>query len=374
MKKNLVKADCSGKNKTTIPLIPGNVANLSLAKNRIQRVDNGAFKYNSQLLYLDLSENDINLLNSKSFQGVSKLETLIMNKNNFSSTVSQSKVVFEPLVSLRYLDMKNNSNNCFAFNISFLTNLHTLKMDFVDGETYFGKEFEALRNLTNLDFSGYSGRCLIKVLTPGTFENFPYVQFLDLSKCRINVIHRGTFKHLRYLKFLDLSDNRCLKFTGCINITYDLQSTSIRVLRLNKIHQTFALNTELFKCHLQNLRETKITEIHLDSNRLQLVEQGALSMLPKTMKKLSIADNQFTYGEYIQDIFSVTVHEVNISYMGMSHYLKDKDEQCDAISSETPSCGREPHIYQPSIQEIKSVDPFKLIMMTNQNHFCSLIN
>ncbi|CAC5403876.1 unnamed protein product [Mytilus coruscus] len=293
-KNNLLSVDYAGKNITVIPLFSGNVENVSLANNRIQSVENGVFKYNLHLLYLDLSENKIYQLASESFQGLFNLQTLIINNNNISSTVSPSNVVFEPLVSLRYLDMKNNSNNCIAFNISFLTNLQTLKIDFVDGETYFDTEYKALRNLTNLDLSGYSGRCLMKILTPGTFEYFPYVQFLDLSKYRINVIYRGTFKHLRHLEFLDLSDNRCLKFTGCINIKYDLPSTSIKVLRLNKIHQTFALNTELFKCHIQNLRETKITEIHLDSNRLQLVKQGALSMLPKTLKKLSIADNQFT--------------------------------------------------------------------------------
>ncbi|CAC5403891.1 TLR13 [Mytilus coruscus] len=354
--KTLLRVDCAGKNITVIPLFPGNVENVSLANNRIQSVENGVFKYNSQLLFLDLSKNEIYQLASESFQGLFNLQTLIINNNNISSTVSQSNVVFEPLVALRYLDMKNNSNTGFAFNVSSLTNLETLKIDFVDGETYFGTEYKALRNLTNLDLSGYSGHCLMKILTPGTFEYLSNVQHLDLSKCRINFISSGAFKNLSYLDFLDLSDNRCLEFTGIINVTNDLPSTSIKVLRINKIHQTFALNTELLKCHIKNLRNTNIIEIHLDSNRLQLVEPGVLKMLPKTLKRVSIADNQFTYGEYLLDMFSVSVDDVNISYMGMSHYLKDMDEQCDTISLGGSSCGREPDIDQQSIKEINKTD------------------
>ncbi|CAG2230392.1 unnamed protein product [Mytilus edulis] len=199
----------------------------------------------------------------------------------------------------------------------------------------------------------------MKKLTPGTFQYLSNIQHLDLSKCRINFILSGAFKNLRYLEFLDLSDNRCLKFTGIVNVTNDLPSTSIKVLRINKIHQTFALNTELLKCHIKNLFNTNIVEIHLDGNRLQKSEPGVLNLLPKTLKKVSIADNQFTYGEYLLDIFSVSVNEVNISYMGMSHYLQDKDEECDAIHSDTSFCDREPHIYRPILNEINKTDFLK---------------
>ncbi|VDI73365.1 Hypothetical predicted protein [Mytilus galloprovincialis] len=230
-KQNLLRADCSRKNITTIPFVPGNVENITFTHNRIQSIGNGAFKSNSRLLYLDLSKNEINRIAPDSFVGLNKLETLIINSNNISSTVSTSNAIFEPLASLLCLVIKNNHK--FAFNISTLSNLKTLKIDFYDGKAYFGKEYTTLKNLTNI---------------------------------------------------------------------------------------------EILKCHLQSLRNTSLTEIYLDSNRLQLVEPGALIMIPKTLKKLSIADNEFAYGEYLYEIFSLTVQEVNISYMGMSHYLMDKEE------------------------------------------------
>ncbi|CAC5403877.1 unnamed protein product [Mytilus coruscus] len=55
-------------------------------------------------------------------------------------------------------------------------------------------------------------------------------------------------------------------------------------------------------------------------------------------------------------MFSVSVNDVNISYMGMSHYLKDMDEQCDTISLGGSSCGRQPDIDQQSIKEINKTD------------------
>ncbi|XP_076084744.1 toll-like receptor 4 [Mytilus galloprovincialis] len=99
--------------------------------------------------------------------------------------------------------------------------------------------------------------------------------------------------------------------------------------------------------------------MYLDSNRLQLVEPGALFMIPKTLKKLSIAENEFAYGEYLHEIFSVTVQEVNISYMGMSHYLMDKEEPCDKYFSESSSCGKEQDRYGQNTSNIININTFE---------------
>ncbi|VDI73363.1 Hypothetical predicted protein [Mytilus galloprovincialis] len=114
-KQNILKADCSRKNIATIPFIPGNVENITLTSNRIQSIGNGAFKSNSRLLYLDLSKNEINCMAPDSFVGLDKLETLIINSNNISSTVSTSNAIFEPLASLLCLDIKNNHQLCIQY-------------------------------------------------------------------------------------------------------------------------------------------------------------------------------------------------------------------------------------------------------------------
>ncbi|CAC5423164.1 unnamed protein product [Mytilus coruscus] len=74
---------------------------------------------------------------------------------------------------------------------------------------------------------------------------------------------------------------------------------------------------------------------------------------------VSVADNTFTHGQYLRDIFSMTVQEMNISYMAISHYLGDKDEHCDIISSDNSYCGKEPHIYRQNTDEINKINTFE---------------
>ncbi|XP_076105880.1 toll-like receptor 4 [Mytilus galloprovincialis] len=174
----------------------------------------------------------------------------------------------------------------------------------------------------------------------------PYIERLDLSKCQINTISIGSFTILVHLKYLDLSDNRCLKFRGLANVTRELPSTSIEILRINKMHQTFDLNTIMTKCQVEPLRCTNLTEMQLAGNRLQIIESGALQYLPKTLKKISIADNEFSFGEYIKDVSDVTVEEVNASYMGLSHYLMDPDEICEHRQPGYSPCNESTDFYR----------------------------
>ncbi|CAC5412712.1 unnamed protein product [Mytilus coruscus] len=339
-------ADCAWKGLRYIPTIPTNVANISFAHNNICGIKNGIFRINHDLIYLDLSNNNISKLHQRSFQGLSKLETLIISNNSINHTAIPINI-FKPLVSLLHLALKRNFNHPFSLNVSSLVTLRTLKIDVVPhGNEPFGEEYAKLRFLQELDLSGLNGYCTLKVLTQDTFKYMPHIERLDLSKCKINTILTGSFKILVHLKYLDLSDNRCLKFKGLANVTYDLPSTSIEILRVNKIHQTFDLNTILTKCQIEPLNNTNITEIQMASNRLQLIEKDALKFLPKTLKKITIADNEFSYGNYIMDVFYVTAEEVNASYMGLSHYLLNSDEPCDINQAGFSPCNKTTDTYR----------------------------
>ncbi|XP_063448354.1 toll-like receptor 4 [Mytilus trossulus] len=353
-KQNMIKADCSKEALDKIPKIPSNVINISFAGNNIELVDNGIFEANVRLLHLDLSDNRIHRLHSRSFLGLSKLETLIFSNNRASFTVFSTDI-FKPLKALLHLSLKFNWGypDQFTLNVSPLLKLHTIRVDVIPPSTHpFGVEYENLRFLQDVDISGFTGYCKIKVVTPDTFKYIPYVERLDLSKCGINAILSGTFKRLVHLKYLDLSYNRCLKFRGLANVTYDLPSTSLDILRINKIHQTFDLNTVMTKCVLRPLKSTNITQIYLNSNRLQLFEKGAIEFFPRTLKILSVADNEFSFsGEYIKDIIKSTLHEVNISFIGMSHYLKNPDESCDHTLITPSPCNYCPDTYKNDVIE-----------------------
>ncbi|XP_071181344.1 toll-like receptor 4 [Mytilus edulis] len=343
---NMIKADCAGKGLKTIPKLPVNLKNISLSSNFISRIEKLTFEASEYLLYLDLSDNRIRELSELSFQGLSKLETLTISNNPFyHSAISIN--IFKPLGSLLHLTLKRNFRQQFSLNVSALVRLNTLKIDAVSYDNdQFGVEYANLRLLQEVDVSGSSGYCTLKILTPDTFKYIPYVERLDLSECGINAIWIATFKGLIHLKYLDLSYNKCLRFRGFANVTQDLPSTSLKILKINKIHQTFDLNTILTKCVLEPLQSTNITQIYINSNRLQLFEKGAIDFFPKTLKILSIADNELIfYGNYVADFIKLTVHEVNMSYMGMSHFLKNRDETCDHTLVTTSRCSYNPDVY-----------------------------
>ncbi|CAC5412711.1 unnamed protein product [Mytilus coruscus] len=354
----MLQADCSGERLDNIPTnLPSDLTNISLARNLISKIKNGTFEANIHLLYLDLSSNFIRELHSSSFQGLSKLETLIISGNHIDPSAI-SMAVFKPLKALLHLDIKQKFRHPFSLNVSSLVQLNTLQIDAVShGKDPFDVKYANLRFLhevdvsglseVEFDVSGFSGYCKMTILMPNTFKYIPYVKRLDLSNCGINAIVSGTFRGLVYLKYLDLSDNRCLKFKGLANVTYDLPSTSLEVLRINKIHQTFDLNTILTKCMIKPLRNTNITQIYLNSNRLQLFEEGAMDFFSKTLKILSGADNEFSFsGRYTDDLIKLTVHEVNMSYLGMSHFLKYSNENCDHTLITPSRCNYNPKVFK----------------------------
>lgn len=65
---------------------------------------------NRALIYLDLSNNNISKLYQRSFEGLSKLETLIISNNSINHTAIPVNIL-KPLVSLLHLAIKQNFNH-----------------------------------------------------------------------------------------------------------------------------------------------------------------------------------------------------------------------------------------------------------------------
>jgi Leucine-rich repeat (LRR) protein len=188
---------------------------------------------------------------------------------------------------------------------------------------------KGLTHLKHLDISGLSGRCKVKTLPSETFKYVPALEYVDISSCQINHIYPGTFKFMSNLSYLDVSFNTCLKFQGVENITYDLQYTSIKILKFNKVHETFAMNTKFPLSLAKDLTNTKLTELHLDSNRVQ-AKRGAIRNLPRTIRHLSLSDNEFSYGYYLLEVLWLPIDFMNVSLLFSTHSPhNEKIEECD---------------------------------------------
>ncbi|CAC5377353.1 unnamed protein product [Mytilus coruscus] len=314
-------AVCSHSLLYAIPVFKDNIHSIDLSYNRIQRIQNRHFSYNGNLKELNLSHNKIKTLSNFSFHGLRKFSKLIVSQNEIDSVETNT---FFYLQSLTYLDAKQTKIN--DSTLQSLPFLKTLRIDFIlNGSESFSFR---LLYLKHLDLSGTSGSCEARTLTEDVFQFIPNIEDLNLSECKINRIYKGTFRFMKNLSILDLSYNPCLKFSAAENVTHDLIYTSIKILKLNKIHKTFEMNTMIKLSHLRHLKKTNLTEIHINSNRIQKVQKGVLLHLPSSIRTISMSDNEFSWGEYLSEIMVVPVEHVNISELFKSHIPLIHEERC----------------------------------------------
>lgn len=361
-----IQADCANLKLEEIPRFPNNILCMDLSHNLIKHIQDYAFENNTRLLKLDLSFNSLQTLGNNSFNGLCNLSTLLINNNNITE-VDQSTLFHLP--KLQLINFKRNPFNSLNLNFDGAFALTTAKLDFLPNEGAVENRLSGLSNLTHLDLSGLTGKCKAKTLTNETFELLPLLESIDVSACQINYIFIGTFRHLAFLNLLDVSWNKCLKSTGIKNITQDLPYTSITVLKVNSVRQPFDLTIQITTAIFEKLIYTNLTKLFAEGNKIQRFEEGALRMLPKTLRYLYLGDNDFSYGHYFFDLYHLPVQFLNLSYLFKTHDPRVlKTEQCDdqdeegrhfnGIAKHTHPTSSDFHM--PSHQEGYSLPPFRL--------------
>ncbi|XP_052076849.1 toll-like receptor 4 [Mytilus californianus] len=317
-----VEVDCSHSKLKNIPKLPRNVSSVDLSNNDIDNIPEHHFKDNDILTEINLSLNKLHTLKKEMFYGLKRVRKLDMNNNNLTKT---TKDAFSYLQRLSYLDVKKNNISWSNNNVIFPQSLLTLKIDYNSSE----ENLPEMSHLEILDVSGSSGHCHIHTVKPDTFRSVPKIYGLDISACKVNYVHNGSFSFMRNLSTLDISFNTCLRFDGLENVTIDLPFTSIKILKFNKIHKTFQMNTKILKHHLSHLRYTNLEEMHGDSNRIQLIEDGAIQQLPSSIRKLFVSDNEFSYGQYVFDFITMQIEFVNASFLFSSRRENEREEKCE---------------------------------------------
>ncbi|XP_062592269.1 toll-like receptor 4 [Saccostrea cucullata] len=173
----------------------------------------------------------------------------------------------------------------------------------------------------DLDYLDLSNN-VINEFTNEAFQGLQRLTDLKLQSNRFRItsnLSKNIFADLISIRNLDLSDNPELTFPVMPYLS-SLQNSSIEVLRLNKIHCTFGLGLEVKIEDLRFLRYTNLKEIDISSNRIELFENRALSFLPDSLKRVSIADNNLSFGYYVFDISSMKGLEwLEASSQGITH-------------------------------------------------------
>ncbi|XP_061175904.1 toll-like receptor 4 [Saccostrea echinata] len=160
-----------------------------------------------------------------------------------------------------------------------------------DDVTYLDLSYNSISTFKNNSFKRLSKLSVLKLNS----NSFRMTENLDIS----------LFADLINIKNIDLSDNNELTFQIMPILAYGLQNSTIASLRVNKIHCTFGLGTKIRIKDVRYLKHTNLRELHLSSNRIELVENGVFDFFPETLKRISFADNRLTFGVFALELRSL---------------------------------------------------------------------
>ncbi|MEW8544952.1 MAG: leucine-rich repeat domain-containing protein, partial [Candidatus Thiodiazotropha sp.] len=144
-----------------------------------------------------------------------------------------------------------------------------------------------------------SGNSKIKFIGTNTFGKLENLTHLDLQNCGFSDVEAKAFECLPSLTYLDMSNNPYLTFRNLRNISYGLQYTRIKILKLNSIHPIFGPCNTITKNDIEYLHNTSITHIYLDFNKIATLDVEAVDYLPRSVETLSVKHNIFMIDIYM---------------------------------------------------------------------------
>ncbi|CAG5129715.1 unnamed protein product [Candidula unifasciata] len=299
-------ADCSNCNLTHVPKLDTKIQFLDLSENFIEYLGVSLAIY-FNLEHLDISKNQLNVLDNYTFFNLSKLIYLNLEHNNLSMDLKFPRFVFSPLFSLRTLKINHNTRDPTLprleypdFALSFLHNLTEL---YIDGllDKILGPGFRTMASLKRLTLSGpLHHRCSTVEVRNKTFMNVPQIEFLNLTRCCLDFSHMevGVFEPLTNLQVLDLSGNEQQCFDNLIPALRSLQHSNVMYLNITGVIRQYMPCVSVSRQFAEVLPR-KLVHLVAQSNSIEIIEAGVLEALPKNLKSLDISDNRLTFGMYL---------------------------------------------------------------------------
>ncbi|CAL1536885.1 unnamed protein product [Lymnaea stagnalis] len=314
-------ADCSQCNLTEVPQdLPENIAHLLLPYNKISSsaLYPGVFAKYSKLLVLQMDSNNLTVLPNRVFDNLSSLIQLNLYNNSIRmDSQLRNSFVFLPLRNtLKYLVMNRNTPDTSSdqlmypdLALSVLTKLTVLNIDGLNGKP-FGSGFSTLRNLRNLTISGFQdGNCNIVSINNDTFRFLTSLHHLNISDCGLigGQISKSAFEYLTELKSLDVSNNFDLGLEAVGRLMFSFRNSSNLIyLKLQRVVNRFASCIIVYKHTLRHFKNTSLEVIEAMDNEIEMIQYGAIQMLPTTLRTLNLTNNRIMFGAYWKDMGYLT--------------------------------------------------------------------
>lgn len=284
------------------------ISMLELKNNKIDEIDKLAFSSIGKIDHLDLSENEIYLINEGMFRPLKRrLTQLFLNKNKLHKmkTSDLSRALAElnqltilklsnnnitelpnlsPLVNLKELFLSNNFIVNLNVNKLLPSSLTSLDLDNNLATQIDDKAFEKLIQLKVLKLN--SNR--ITSLNENSFHGLKQLAQLELAKNLIKHIPPKLFYSLVSLDRLDLSDqkNHLLKEIG--DYWFQRESNDVPIRKIDLSNNGIAKMRNKAFCDKSSVPYARIERIDLSNNPLGKIDSCILSQLAKGFEQKNV--------------------------------------------------------------------------------------
>ncbi|XP_046326503.2 toll-like receptor 2 isoform X1 [Haliotis rufescens] len=330
-------ADCTGRKLQQVPnYLPGNITALDISGNDLKIVQNNTFYKFNKLIYLNMNMNLLSKFEPRAFSGLSNLTTLLLARNKLRDhKMSFPDELFQDLMSLQTLNIEQNEMSSYPDWVFLpLINLHSLYIDSVPAPL-FGSGFSKLANLKLLQMDSrflYEGTCSTAHLTNETFQSLieTKLEVLILNFCSdLSHCESGVLAPLIFLKHLELTHNQ-IGIHNALHLLHPFVKQNMKRIWFNGTFK-FKMQDEkdivdrvLTKQSMRYLTQICVTEVSLRGNQLYLIEYQSLYKDPfeGCLKKLDLSDN-YVVGDAGIMFFLFRFSE--LEYLDFSFQRQDED-------------------------------------------------
>ncbi|XP_017098895.3 leucine-rich repeat-containing G-protein coupled receptor 5 isoform X1 [Drosophila bipectinata] len=228
-----LRLSCRGIGILAVPVnLPSEVMVLDLGNNNLTKLEANSFFMVPNLEELTLSDNSIINMDPNAFYGLGKLKRLSLQNCGLKSLPPQS---FQGLGQLTSLQLNGNALvNLDGDCLGHLQKLRTLRLE---GNLFYRIPTNALAGLRTLEALNL-GSNLLTIINDEDFPRMPNLIVLLLKRNQIMKISAGALKNLTALKVLELDDNLISSLPEGLNKLSHLQELSMTSNRMRWINDT----------------------------------------------------------------------------------------------------------------------------------------
>lgn len=353
-------AHCNNGTLTSVPAwLPGNIEELQLNNNHIQTLQDSSFSYPS-LLSLSLACNNLDRLQSNTFQDSKLLQSLNFARNSLYVNYQESSRALKTLARLRSLDLSENflDEDMAAALLQNLTSLEYLNLSGNLLQRLDGASFRDLHQLKELDLQRN-----IMFEIDGAFDGTPKLQRLNLAfnhlPCLYDfhmtqlVVLNASYNAIEWfisrqdlnetfqLETLDLSHNKLLFFPFLpshshlrklylshnsvrfyehkgTNATATNLTTTVDFYNVNKTNITVQLWDESLHGDISS-----VEILDLKANQVEYFPQGFIQKMP-ALHRLYLCTNCLESLNLTSEQLSGSLYELDISNNRLNQLVADE--------------------------------------------------